>query len=106
MSEQSESKKMGARAQTNSGRGILQKGDAILVPFCVDIKEYDESFSVSRKNWAKLSLDAFKSGVRIPAFMLALGSKTEKDKLRLWVIPDAMFHEMREAWMEKYEVQD
>lgn len=102
MTEQAEIKRMGGRAQSNSGRGILEKGDATLKPFCVDIKEYDESFSVSRKNWAKLTLDAFKSGRMVPAFMLALGSKGSKDKLRLWVIHDDMFQEMREAWLEKY----
>jgi hypothetical protein len=106
MSELAEIKRMGARAQKNSGRGTHDKGDAVLEPFLIDIKEYDESFSVSRTNWAKLTLDAFKAGRRIPAFFLALGSKTDKNKLRLWVISDDMFHEMREAWLEKYEVQD
>jgi hypothetical protein len=97
---------MGATAQRNSGRGILEKGDAKLHPFLVDIKEYDESFSVSRKNWAKLSSDAFRAQTSVPAFFLALGSKESNDKLRLWVVSDDMFREMREAWLEKYEVQD
>lgn len=106
MTEASEIKRMGAKAQSNSGRGQHDKGDAVLEPFLIDIKEYDESFSVSRTNWSKLTLDAFKAGRRIPAFFLALGSKDTTDKLRLWVISDDMMQEMREAWLEKYEVQD
>lgn len=100
MSEAKEIARFGGTAQKNSGRGWKEKGDATLGIFCVDVKEYAESFSVSRKNWAKLSSDAFKSGGRIPAFMLALG---DDPKLRLWVISDSMFKEMYEAWSEKYE---
>lgn len=102
MSEAAEIKRMGAKAQRNSGRGILEKGDAKLFPFLVDIKEYDESFSVSRKNWAKLTSDAYRAQISVPAFFLALGSDDDKTKLRLWVIPDEMFKEMRDAWLEKY----
>ena len=102
MTEKNEIKRMGARAQRNSGRGILEKGDAVLPPFLVDIKEFDESFSVSRSNWAKLQSDAFRTQQSDPAFALVLGSKTEKNRLRLWVIGDEMFNQMREAWIEKY----
>jgi len=102
MSEASEIKRMGAKAQKNSGRGQHDKGDAVLEPFLVDIKEYDESFSVSRSNWAKLTGDAFKADRRVPAFYLALGSKESNDKLRLWVIHDDMMQELRELWLEKY----
>ena|ERR1700750_1065027 len=107
MTEASEIKRMGARAQKNSGRGSHDKGDAVLEPFLVDIKEYSESFGVSRTNWAKLNSDAYLAGRRIPAFFLALGTEDTNDKLRLWVIHDDMFQEMREAWLEKYsEIQD
>jgi hypothetical protein len=106
MSEAAEIKRMGATPQRNSGRGILEKGDAKLHPFLIDIKEYDESFSVSRKNWAKLTSDAYRAQKSVPAFFLALGSESDKTKLRLWVISDDMFQEMREAWLEKYEVQN
>jgi hypothetical protein len=105
MSEASEIKRMGARAQSNSGRGTHDKGDAVLEPFLVDIKEYTNSFSVSRDNWAKLTLDAFKAGRRIPAFYLALGAEGTNDKLRLWVISDDMMQELRELWLEKYGEQ-
>jgi hypothetical protein len=103
MSEESEIKRFGGTPQKNSGRGKHAKGDAVLEPFLIDVKEYEESFGVSRKNWAKLASDALRSGQRIPAFMLALG---DEPKLRLWVISDSMFKEMLEAWKEKYEVQE
>ena len=102
MSEESEIKRDGAVAQRNSGRGKHDKGDAILEPFLIDYKEYDQSFSVSRTNWAKLQMDAFRSGRREPAFKLVLGEDGKADKLRVWVISDAMFHELLETY-HKYE---
>lgn len=98
MSELSEIKRDGAKPQPNSGRGVHAKGDAILEPFLIDYKEYDQSFSVSRTNWAKLQRDAWTAGRREPAFKLVLGDKESKDKLRVWVISDAMFHEMLEVY--------
>jgi hypothetical protein len=103
LSEKGEIERDGAVAQKNSGRGMYQKGDATLGIWLIDYKEYDESFSVSRKNWAKLQSDAFRSQQRMPAFKLVLGTKDNpRDKLRLWVINDDMFHQMYEAWEEKY----
>ena len=98
MSEINEINRDGAKPQPNSGRGKHDKGDAILEPFLVDYKEYDQSFSVSRTNWAKLQMDAFRAGRREPAFKLVLGDKESKEKLRVWVISDAMFHEMLEVY--------
>lgn len=80
----------------------MYKGDCILEPFLVDIKEYDESFTVSRKNWAKLSADAIQNKRRQPMFFLALGEEG-KQPVRVAVIGESMFHEMLEAWKEKYE---
>lgn len=97
MSEKNEIKRDGSTGQHNSGRGWREKGDAILGGICYDIKEYSESFSVSRKVWAKISTDAFKSGRKIPALKLVLGGGSEK--LRLWVISDEVFKEMYEAWV-------
>ncbi|ASR77348.1 holliday junction resolvase [Streptomyces phage Paradiddles] len=100
MSEQNEIKRDGGKAQKNSGRGQYQKGDATLGPFCYDIKEYANSFSVSKTSWGKVCTDAFKSGRMIPALKLVLGAGNQK--VRLWVIGDDMFREMLEAWEEKY----
>jgi hypothetical protein len=104
LSEASEIKRDGAVAQRNSGRGILEKGDATLGLLLIDYKEYDESFSVSRKVWAKISTDAFKAGRRIPILKLILGSKESKDKVRVFVVGESMFMEMYESWKKEYEV--
>ncbi|QJD50832.1 Holliday junction resolvase [Streptomyces phage Bmoc] len=100
MSEENEIRRDGGKAQKNSGRGQYQKGDAKLGPFCYDIKEYANSFSVSKTSWGKVCTDAFKSGRMIPALKLVLGAGNQK--VRLWVIGDDMFKEMLEAWEEKY----
>lgn len=103
MSEEFEAKRIGATMVKNSGRSRgIDKGDAILEPFLVDIKEYTESFSVSRKNWLKLAKDAITNGRRMPMFLLALQAEG-KAPLRLWVIDEGMGQEMLEAWREKYE---
>lgn len=102
MSEAGEIKRDGAVAQKNSGRGKTEKGDALLGPFCVDYKEYNESFSVSRSVWAKCQSDAWLSK-KHPALKLVLGSDETKTKTRLWVVSEQMFSEMLEAWQEKYE---
>lgn len=102
MTELAEIRRDGASPQKNSGRGMYQKGDATLGPFLIDYKEYDESFGVSRKVWAKLQKDAFSVGQKMPTLRLVLGSKSDPNKLRLWVVGDDMFREMLEAWEEKY----
>lgn len=100
-SELAELKRMGATPVKNSGRG-QNKGDGVLEPFLVDVKEYDNSFSVSRDNWAKISTDSVQNGRRQPLFALALGKEGEQP-VRVFVVGESMFHEMREAWLEKYE---
>lgn len=99
-SEAREIKRDGGKAQKNSGRGHMQKGDAILEPFLYDIKEYENSFSLSRKVWAKVCTDAFKAGRRIPALKIVLG---DTEKVRLWVVDDNMFNEMHAAWLKEME---
>ena len=102
MTEKKQIERDGAVAQKNSGRGWVQKGDARLGPFLVDYKEYTESFSVSRTNWAKLQSDAFRTQQSQPAFRLILGEQDGMRKLRLWVIGDDMFAEMLDAWEQVY----
>lgn len=94
MSEKSEIKRDGAKAQKNSGRGKIQKGDAIWRGFCVDYKEYTESYSVSRKSWSKICNDAWASGQLIPALKLILGSKEGYSKTRLAVIEWSVLEEL------------
>lgn len=82
----------------------MYKGDGILEPFLVDVKEYTESYSVSRKNWAKLSTDSIQNGRRQPMFVLVLGDKEQvAQPVRVWVVGESMGLEMLEAWKEKYE---
>lgn len=100
MTEKNEAARDGADLHRNSGRGWIQKGDASLGELCIDYKEYTESFSVSRKVWAKATSDALRMR-KTPALKLVLGG--DGKKLRLWVIDDDMFHEMYQAWREKYD---
>jgi hypothetical protein len=102
LSEAEEIKRDGATPVKNSGRG-LHKGDAILEPFLVDYKEYSKSFGITQEMWAKISTDSIKNGRRQPALKLVIGKEGEV-RTRLWVIGDTMFHEMLEAWKEKYDV--
>ena len=98
-SELNEIKRAGGKPQPNSGRGTHKKGDGMLYPFCFDVKEYAKSYSISRKSWAKCCTDAWSSNNSLPALNLVLG---DTERVRLWVISDATFQEMREAWIEKY----
>ena len=102
-SERDEIKRFGGKPQPNSGRGVFKKGDAILEPFMVDVKEYGKSYSVSIANWAKVSTDARKAGFYHPALNIVLGEANSRlPRTRLWVVEEEMFHEMHEAWLEKY----
>lgn len=102
-SEQKEVRRDGGKAVANSGRGKHAKGDAVLEPFLYDVKEYEKSYGLTKSNWAKVCSDAWTNGRRVPALKVVLGPEGG-DRLRLWVVDDAMFHEMLEAWKEKYEI--
>lgn len=96
MSEAGEIKRMGAKAQKNSGRGRYQKGDAILGSFVVDVKEYGKSFSINESFWSKICTDAIRVGKdKFPALQLVIGGRT-----RLAVIEWGVFEEMREVYEE------
>lgn len=99
MSEKGEAARDGAQLQRNSGRGLHDKGDAILGSFLLDYKEYAKGFTVTLGNWAKLSTDAWKVR-RKPAFRLVLGD--DEARVRLWVFDDRTGREMMELWEEKY----
>jgi hypothetical protein len=108
MSEADEIKRDGAKPVKNSGRSKgVNKGDAILEPFLVDYKEYKKSFGLTREFWSKICTDAIYNGRRQPALKLVIREDDDPEakapKTRLWVIGDEMFHEMLEAWREKYE---
>ena len=100
MSEALEAKRDGAKLQPNSGRGKFAKGDATLDDFLIDYKEYPKGISVNTAIWGKVCTDALKVD-KEPALKLVLGGK---NKVRLFVISETMFHMMHEAYKEKYEV--
>lgn len=102
MSEREEAKRDGATLVPNSGRSKgTAKGDATLDHWLIDYKEYSKSYGVSVSNWSKLSSDAWKNGHRNPTLKLVLGD--DGKYVRLFVIDEKMFHEMHEAWKEKYD---
>jgi len=98
-SEKAELKKAGATAQRNSGRNPWEKGDGILYPFLIDVKEAKSSFTFNKKVWAKICSDAIKHGME-PALLIALGEN--RDTVRTWIIGDTMFKQMLEAWIKEY----
>jgi len=99
--EKSEIKRMGAKAQKNSGRSAYAKGDAILGDFLVDVKEAKQSFTLNRNVWGKVSTDAIKHH-KEPTLMVALGAGQEI--VRLYVVGEEMFRQLYEAYEEKYNV--
>lgn len=86
MSEASEVKRDGAKAQKNSGRGQWQKGDALLDIFTVDYKEFSKSFGLSRAVWTKVCSDAIRNDHSEPALKVILGEGNSK--VRLWVVAE------------------
>lgn len=98
-SELNEIKRMGAKPQPNSGRGRHAKGDATLDEWLIDVKEYATSFSVSLTNWAKVCTDAFRAGGLEPMLKIVLG--TGRNRVRLVVISETKFDEMRLALQDQ-----
>jgi hypothetical protein len=78
MTEQSESKRIGAKQHKNSGRNT-KKGDASWHNFVVDFKEVGKSFTLNKDVWAKAVTDALRSSAD-PAIVVVLG-KTQKTRL-------------------------
>lgn len=102
MSEASEIKRDGAKAQKNSGRGQYQKGDAIWKNFVVDYKEYSKSFSINMKSWSKICTDTFRVGRdKHPVLKVILGDSN--DKIRLAVIEWYLLEELIECWEKNNE---
>jgi hypothetical protein len=95
--EKGESKRDGSKLQKNSGRGKIQKGDAVWHDFVVDYKHYSNSISISKEIWAKICTDTFKvSRDKYPVLKLILGENGTKT--RLAVIEWALFEQMVECW--------
>ncbi len=100
MSERSEIKRDGAKAQKNSGRGKYQKGDAQWNNFLVDYKESKVSFTLNKEVWAKICTDTFKVSRKMhPALKLIIG---EESKVRLGIIEWTLLEELIEFWEENH----
>jgi hypothetical protein len=100
MSERSEIKRDGAKAQKNSGRGKYQKGDAQWNKFLVDYKESKVSFTLNKEVWAKICTDTFKVSREMhPALKLIIG---EESKVRLGIIEWTLLEELIEFWEENH----
>lgn len=94
MSERSEIKRDGAKAQKNSGRGDYQKGDAKWKQFLVDYKESSKSFNLNQSVWAKICTDTFKVNRDMhPVLKLIIGNE---NKVRLAVIEWSVLEELME----------
>lgn len=92
MSERSEVKRDGAKAQKNSGRGDYQKGDAQWKDFVVDYKEASRSFTLNKDVWAKICTDTFKVNRDMhPALKIIIG---EDSKVRLGIIEWTVLEEL------------
>jgi hypothetical protein len=92
MSERSEVKRDGAKAQKNSGRGDYQKGDAQWKEFVVDYKEASKSFTLNKDVWSKICTDTFKVNRNMhPALKIIIG---EDSKVRLGIIEWTVLEEL------------
>lgn len=86
-SEANEIKRMGGKAQPNSGRSKINKGDATLDGYWLcDVKEYPKGITLNLEVWAKLCTDAIRAGNYEPTLNVVLGEGTRK--VRLFVISE------------------
>lgn len=81
MTENSESKRIGAKLHKNSGRNT-KKGDATWQNFTVDFKENSKSFTLNSTVWAKAVTDAIKNN-NDPAIVVVLGEGNKKVRLAI-----------------------
>lgn len=101
MSERSEVKRDGAKAQKNSGRGDYQKGDAKWKMFLVDYKEASKSFTLNKPVWSKICTDTFKvSRYMHPALKIIIG---EDSKVRLGIIEWTVLEELMQFWEDNHD---
>lgn len=84
MTERGEASRIGAKLQKNSGRGKIQKGDAVWRDYILDFKEFSKSFSITKDVWAKVVTDTLKSDrSKSPAICLVLGEGDKKIRLAI-----------------------
>jgi len=93
VTERGEASRINAKLQKNSGRGRIQKGDAIWKSYVLDFKEFSRSFSITQNVWAKVVTDTLKvDRKKSPAICLILDGKT-----RLAIIEWSEFERLVES---------
>ena len=99
-SEEYELSRIDATPTKNSGRGKFQKGDGIIsyrgANVTVDVKEYKESFGLSRKMVAKLGADSRQNRTDYGIFFVVLGD--EEPRQRMVVMTEEMYLDLTEDW--------
>jgi hypothetical protein len=101
MSERSEVKRDGAKAQKNSGRGDYQKGDAKWKSFLVDYKEASRSFTLNKDVWSKICTDTFRVDRDMhPALKIIIGNES---RVRLGIIEWSILEDLIECWEKNHE---
>lgn len=106
-SEEYELERIDAIPTKNSGRGKFQKGDGIIsyrgMTVTVDVKEYKESFGLSRKMVAKLGADTRQNRTDYGIFFVVLGE--EEPRQRMVVMTEQMFNDLTDdmKWDENYD---
>lgn len=95
-SEEYELTRIDADPTKNSGRGKFQKGDGIIssdkMSITVDVKEYKESFGLSRKMVAKLGADTRQNRTDYGIFFVVLGE--DEPRQRMVVMTEQMFKDL------------
>lgn len=106
-SELYEVKRMGFTPTRNSGRGYLEKADAVFhapttgdTLITLDIKEANKSFSLTEKVWAKVTTDAKKNQNSEPMIKAVLGE--QEPKVRLVVITEDFYLQLQQAWLDRH----
>lgn len=75
--EVTESKRIGAKPQKNSGRGKIQKGDATTEKFVIDFKFSNRSVTITEDMWQKICVDTYKTDkTKSPMLYIVLNDRT------------------------------
>lgn len=105
-SEEYELSRINASPTKNSGRGKFQKGDGVIsykdMSVTVDVKEYKESFGLSRKMVAKLGADTRQNRTDYGIFFVVLGD--EEPRQRMVVMTEQMYNDLTDDM--KWDVDD
>ncbi len=90
--EKADAKRMGAKLNKNSGRG-MKKGDGTWHNFLVDWKFAKKSFTLNKDVWAKVVTDTLKSDrEKNPALIIVLGEGNQT--VRLAIIEQEVLEEL------------